>query len=416
MNRKVLRVLFGCAFLLLAASCQPRPTPAATQVQPPTNPPPVLTNTPAPTPTDSVDFQIRRFANRVFFGLDAPLPELIDDQFHPFPEGSQASTDDIGIALLEGSAAAGNCRIFVFKTTTLKKSACQPGTFAGSNSSCVEAGSALFNNCSGHLVITASGVAEHKFTALSATYLPEQQITFFYALEGAVEVSPLRELGNYDNMAESVNLEAGQYLYTAPDERMIEMMGIPMRVPQQADTIRPLLDELQMWEWMEQTQRAVDSEGLPVEVVPPEPAGQIVLNVSGGPLDDPAGQQAILQAVPWQDLTARATNDQEISFSVSGFSQGDALDARNYPYDPAKAAGILKDLNYGQGFGAIFIVPEGNETLRQIARSSLPSLLKLGIEASIREAKEDELQSLVGSLLSDGVPFFWLTAPNSPGY
>jgi hypothetical protein len=137
MNRKVLRVLFGFAFLLLAASCQPRPTPAATQVQPPTNPPPVLTNTPAPTPTDSVDFQIRRFANRVFFGLDAPLPELIDDQFHPFPEGSQTSTDDIGIALLEGSAAAGNCRIFVFKPTTLKKSACQPGTFAGSNSSCV---------------------------------------------------------------------------------------------------------------------------------------------------------------------------------------------------------------------------------------------------------------------------------------
>jgi hypothetical protein len=416
MNKKVLRVLFGCAFLLLVVGCRPNPTPAVTQVQPPTDTP-VPTNTLVlPTPTDSVDFQIRRFANRVFFGLDAPLPEILDDQFHPFPEGSQASTDDIGIALLEGSASVGNCRIFVFKTTTLKKSACQPGTFAGSNSSCVEAGSALFNNCSGHIVISASGVAEHKFTALSATYLPEQQITLFYALEGAVEVTPLRELGNYENMAESVNLEAGQYLYTAPDERMIEMMGIPMRVPMQADTIRPLLDELELWDWMEQTQRAVDSEGLPVEVVPPEPVGQIILNVSGGPLDDPAGQQAILQAVPWQDLTARATGGQEISFSVSGFSQGEPLDARNYPYDPVKAANALRDLDYGQGFGAIFIVPEGNETLRLLAQSSLPSLLKLGIEASIREVSVDEMQKLVESLLSDGVPFFWLTWPTSYGY
>ena len=208
MNKTIFGVLLGCAFLLLVVSCRPNPTPAATRVELPTNQPPVptntrliSTNTPAPTPTDSVDFQIRRFANRVFFGLDAPLPELLDDQFHPFPEGSQASTNDIGIALLEGSAAVGRCRIFVFKSTTLKKSACQPGTFAGSNTSCVEAGSALFNNCSGHIVISASGVAEHKFTALSATYLPEQQISFFYALEGAVEVTPLRELGNYDNVS-----------------------------------------------------------------------------------------------------------------------------------------------------------------------------------------------------------------------
>jgi hypothetical protein len=416
MNKKIFGVLLGCAFLLLVVSCRPNPTPAATQVDQPTNQPPAPTNTPAPTPTDSVDFQIRRFANRVFFGLDAPLPELLDDQFHPFPEGSQTNTDDIGIALLEGSAAVGNCRIFVFTTTTLKKSACQPGTFAGSNSSCVEAGSALFNNCSGHIVISASGVAEHKFTALSATYLPEQQITFFYALEGAVEVTPLRELGNYDNLAESVQLEAGQYLYTAPDERMIEMMGIPMRVPQQADTIRPLLDELQMWDWMEQTQRAVDSEGLPIEVVPPQPVARFVMNVAGGPLDDPAGQQAILQAVPWQDLTDRVTDGQEISFSVSGFSQGEPLDARNYPYDQAKAAAVLRNLNYGQGFGAIFIVPEGNDTLRRLAQSSLPSLLKLGIEASIRETSDDEVQSLVASLLSQEVPFFWLTALTSQGY
>ena len=87
-------------------------------------------------------------------------------------------------------------------------------------------------------------------------------------------------------LAEPVQLEAGQYVYTAPDERMIEMMGIPMRVPQEAETIRPLLDELQMWDWMEQTQRAVDAEGLPIEVVPPEPVGRIMLNVSGGPLNE----------------------------------------------------------------------------------------------------------------------------------
>ena len=370
MRRLMTRVLIGLALLAFAVSCQPNVTPPPTLAPQPTNPPgvtptatlaPTSTATLAPTPTESTEFQIRRFTNRVFVGLASPLPELLDDQFHPFPEGAQTNTNDVGVALLEGSAASGSCRIFVFKTTTLKKSACQPGTFAGSNSSCVEAGSALFNNCSGHLVITASGVAEHKFTALSVTYLPDQQITLYLALEGAVEVTPLRVLGDYQRTARPVELTAGQYLYTAPDDHLQQIQGIPMRVPQDADTIRPLLDELDMWDWIDQTQNAVDFQGLAVEVVPPADMTEIVMNAGGGPFNEPLGRQAILQAAPWQDLSARTTDNADISFSVSGFDSGEPVNARDYPYDQAQAAGLFRQMDYGQGFAINIIVPEGNE-------------------------------------------------------
>ncbi len=411
MNRTLSRLLCGLLLLMLAAGCQPT-TPAATKPPEATQTPaPTATNPPPPTPTPGISFEIRNFTSRVFLGTGAPLPELLDTGFHPFPEGSQTSTDSTGVALVEGTAASGVCHIFIFKASTLKKSACQPGTFAGGNTSCVEAGSALYNNCSGHIVITSSGVAEHRFTALSVTYLPEQQISLYLALDGAVVITPLRELGNYTQTAEPIELQAGQYLYTAPDNRLVDIQGIPMRVPQQADTIRPILEAFNLWDWMNQTQSAVDSEGVPAQVVPPAPTNELYITLAGGFMDQPGGKEAVLYAAPWQDYLVNVFGVEGVVLKAYGMGSEAPLDARNYPYSPNRTLSLMRESSYGQGFGAMFFVPEGNERLASLAKTVIPDLLKVGIEAELTIQPAGEIPELVKDSLASGIPVMWLFQP-----
>jgi hypothetical protein len=402
MTQKRFQLLVGLVFLFIVMSaCGSSPA------QPPSNPPPQ----PPPTPTPDISFQISRYKSNVYYGSGAALSLLGSSLPQPFPLGYKTNTDQSGIALLEGQAQAGKCKIYVFRDTSLTQSACVPGTFNASNSSCVEAGSALYNKCTGHIVITASGVAQHKFTALSATYLPDSQITLFIALEGALEVTPLNTLNEYNPDLNTIQLEQGNFLYTAPDDHMQGIAGLTMREPHPISEIRPLVDALDLWKWIDQLQPAIDQEDLGVQVVPtaePAYAADVIINMAGGPFNQPAGREAVMHAAPWLDILQRLVDGQNVRVTGQWTEPGNELDGANYPFNLDLAQKLLSSVDYSSGFGVQMFVPAGDDQLIALAQEAARSMGQVGMDTSVIPATDVDLKSQVDVNLAAGYIVIWL--------
>ena len=65
-----------------------------------------------------------------------------------------------------------------------------------------------------------------------------------WTLVGAVDVRPMSRLGDYSTVGEPLRLESGQFLYTAPDDHVTQIGGIPMRAIQPLDRISPMITDL----------------------------------------------------------------------------------------------------------------------------------------------------------------------------
>lgn len=179
---------------------------------------------------DFEGFTLTRLAAKVWSGVTKPLSEVTSGDPQDFPEGYMVNTDVNGQALLQGSIDDNPCEIYVFFDTTLLKRACEESTYSGSNVTCTEEGSNVFVTCSNHLAQTPTGEFEHISTWVSVTYLPEEKISVFIVLEGSGFVRPVVKEQGYQ-LGEEIELGTGQFLYTAPDDVLIEFPNLPAREP-----------------------------------------------------------------------------------------------------------------------------------------------------------------------------------------
>ena len=340
-------------------------------------------------------------------GRRNPLAELTDSLAVPFPDGYSVNTDLDGTAVLRGTTDA--CTIYVFRTTTLMKTACEPGTYAGSNVSCVEEGSALYNQCSGHVVITPSGVAEHRDTTLSVTYLPERQITLYLAVDGAVDIRPLRKLGDFTQPSAPVRLEEGQFFYTAPDDHATTIAGTPMRVATPLDEIAPLASDLGLQEMLLDTQDSLDKQGIPVEVVPPEMIPPVLnVRLAGGPLETTEGRNALFSAAPWADIADEVYPFVGLELIADNLDQTDPMDIREFVYDQAVTRNFLDTGGYPNGLPLTIYFPAGDDYCGTYATRLADALLKSGVMAKVVAAPGEQIMEFMRANLDAGLAAVWL--------
>lgn len=408
----------GIAWILgvcmILAACQPRTTPTSA---PPTRTPREPTATlprptatrPQPTATPVVDFTLSQDTSQVLFGQADPLVVFTGSSPAPFPEGYRVNTDLTGVGVLRGSDAVGGCTIYVFRLSELKKAACQAGSFQGSNVSCVEEGSALYNQCSNHIVITPSGEAEHQGTILSAFYLPDKQISLFVALEGVVEVRPLRKLGDSTSASEPVRLTAGQFIYTAPDDQIATLAQIPMRVVQPLKNLAPLVSDLGLEVWIAQTQSALDAQDVPIYLPPAAltPSG-LTVTMAGKPFDLSSGLEAVISAAPWASYASETLRIVNLPFTAVVYNTDQSLNIRDVPYDPGFSQEVLYGMGYPEGFAVTIYYPEGDERLATLARLVASALPKGGITADVAGVRADQIEEKMSASVPGGNAAIWL--------
>jgi len=196
-----------------------------------------------PSGTSTVDtqpqFTIQRLAPAVFMGEADPLPEVTANDAQPFPLNFLATTGQDGEAVIKGNVEGTSCSIFIFFNTRLERSACNKAASAG-NATCLEEGSAVFENCHDHLVQTAAGEVKLLGTWASVTYLPDQKLTLLAVTEGETSVQPVVDDTN-QTLGGPVTVGAGEYYYSAPDQEMNPVAGAPPRQAIPLDEISPLL-------------------------------------------------------------------------------------------------------------------------------------------------------------------------------
>ncbi|HUW12959.1 MAG TPA: thioredoxin domain-containing protein [Anaerolineae bacterium] len=204
--RRTSLLLVISILLIVVVACVPLPP---STVEPRGGPP---TDTPRPEPP----FEVRREIPAVRAGLSDILPELTDSEFHPLHDGHRVKTDARGEALLRRDLGGAICYVYLFLSSQLVKRACPKSSYAGGNTTCLEEGSAVFNGCSNHLIMTPSSEILVRGSWVSVTYLPDQQMTLVVVSEGEAEVRPVLDTDTWE-LGLPISVAPGQLLVTAPD-------------------------------------------------------------------------------------------------------------------------------------------------------------------------------------------------------
>lgn len=213
-----------------------------------------------PTETPEFTFQIQRRAAQVLIGPTDPLGELTTNDAQPFFDGDLVTTDLQGEAVLSGDLEGEQCRIFVFFDTQLRKSACPESALASGNASCLEAGSAVFQNCANHLVMTPSGNAQLVGTWVQVFYLPEESVTAYVVADGRVQVQPVDQQGQTGSWT---TLQPGEFYYTTPDLSKPAVPGLPRRQAVAWDRLPALVQFYDLTDWIGRSVEQATRSGLP---------------------------------------------------------------------------------------------------------------------------------------------------------
>lgn len=164
--------------------------------------------------------------------------------------GTIIGADANGEAVLEGIGDENACRIYIYRDTQLSKRACSRASYEGSNYVCVEEGSASFQNCSNYLVMTPTGEAQMRGTWLLVTYLRDERVSVFTITEGQARVFPVVD-GSSGDLGEPILIQAGQFLYTAPDQVLKQIEGLPARTALPQEQLPSLLQYYDLGRWLD---------------------------------------------------------------------------------------------------------------------------------------------------------------------
>ncbi len=288
----VIVMLFGMVFL----ACNLPSTTVITPTTKPT-PQPTVVTPPTLTPTTRPDFLITRQTSGVQWGLTDPLSLLNTDAPQPFPDEYRVSTDASGEALLQGNGQLASCRIYVYLDSILQKKACPKASFQGGNASCVEEGSVSFQNCRDHFVSTPSGELKLLGTWALVTYLPDSQATIAMVNEGSVEMAPVLNTSQ-ETLGPRIEIGAGEFVYTAPDDVMREIPGMPARTPQKIERLSGMLPGYDVLPWLGQAEIRATQANVPFpkpEVLTGGP--DLIVQVVRRPFDE-----GLQQGIFGQDL------------------------------------------------------------------------------------------------------------------
>ncbi len=205
-----------------------------------------------PTAPPAADSQVSRRNTNVTVAAKLQEPEpLNDNDWHDLNSGDRIATDASG----EAEVNIQNCmRVFVFRDSQLRRSACPKVLSQTGNIYCAQAGTSLFNNSCGSKLRIQTDSAELTLegTYFSVTYLEAQELTLVWVLQGKVQVRPIV---NGEPSGEPVEVADGQFVITLPEEKKPLVPQLDPSLlsgrPFSLDRFREAVVTLKLQPWME---------------------------------------------------------------------------------------------------------------------------------------------------------------------
>jgi len=354
--------------------------------------------------------KVRRMATVVWAGSPTTNPPLLaHDNWKNLSVGDAIKTDDTGQAEMQLVDCSG--ALYVFRDSIIQVSTCTEDEQATGLTTCAQQGTGYFNvDCAARFIVdTPGGRVLIGGTAFSVTYLPKWRLTLVIVFRGRVQVQPVIDFETRKLAPEGIPVDAGRFLYTMPGEISPELEGVPARTPLSVERLPPLVDALQIRDWIDDIGRRAQQDGVLPDEWPFFEKPEVVtisLVAGGGALESGAGQQAVLLALDKDAILGPVLPGEEVAF-VSSIG-GEDVDARSVAYNPGQAQEMLAEMGYGGGFGARMVFPEGDEQLAVMAGLIAEYVGKVGIDVAMEPVPPEQLGTVFETLRESGTPVLWL--------
>jgi LysM repeat protein len=244
-----------------------------------------ITATPTSTTTIQVAVvppsNVRRELPQVWAG-PTNVPELEwlgDETWRKLEEGGLVTTDANGEGWVDFSEAGTNeCMlVYLFQDSELIKAPCAKLDYEASNATCLLAGTNVYNNsCPSEILIqTLSADIRLQGTWAAVTYLEDREVTVVMVFDAAsqkvdeVSVQPVQQVDPRILDPSSVKVVEEQFWFTAPGVTADPIAGLEARVAHPFERLLPLVEELDLWPWIERIKARADDDNVPYPNFPP---------------------------------------------------------------------------------------------------------------------------------------------------
>jgi hypothetical protein len=360
----------------------------------------------------TVDFTVQRLDPAVYTNAaSSSMVALNTSAPLPLPTGKRVRTDSSGQALLEGQLSTNKtCRIYVFQQGSLATHGCAKSSFQGSSTvTCQEENTAVYKECKGNLQQTGSAEVKVSGSWLAITYLPDQQLTLVAVADGAAELTPVtgfeeRALG------QPVRVEAQQFLFTMPDDRLGSVAGLPPRQARPLEELPVVIETLGLGPWYERVGERARQDGVDFPVGPGEPVSPVPMGLftlhGGGALADERVQDAIGWGVDWMSILASIFPNQEPVVRLD--FPGRLMTTDRFAFDPDRAMELLAEADYPAELGLGLVVAAEDGPLVDAGEWMLGYLLELGLQVEYFVEPAVEVPSIIEKYENRGKPVLWL--------
>jgi hypothetical protein len=279
-------------FVILLTSCDQTPTP------------------PEATPEVAIvpsGYEVRRNVTNVWATINDPdTPETLDDSnWYEVIANGLVSTDSTGEAQLQSDACDA---IYLYERSGLRLSSCSEedlGTVG-----CSEEGTAVFDDC-GITIQTASADLTWDTTWLSITYMGAEELTLVIVVEGRVTATPITVIENRVR-GSSVTVDAGQFIYTVPDDRLQDIGGVAPRTAMPLRELPPLINALGIQNWVDDVRQRAERDGFQF------PGGEDDLT----PTPPPGGPDLVISSVEVSGVISVINDQIEIPLTMVVRNEG----------------------------------------------------------------------------------------------
>lgn len=324
--------------------------------------------------------------------------------WHPLVAGDKLSTNNSGQAELNfADCFPGHIYCFrdsdgIFQVENCSKASYSTVPRPGI---CATLGAWYVGDCKQEFSIVSGSITVKAGSTFVLVYLPDRQefreLSLVIVLAGEVFVEPVDRLDPTE-LGEVQPVAGGEFYFTMPLENLQPIAGLEPRRRYSVAELLPLVEVLDLWDWMfdAQAQAQIDGvlpgnwpvelggsgEGGPEEIPPTNPPvdGNFVFEGGGGALADLRVLEALFTAVDWNVVAADGG-----AIAILGDR---SLDARTeLAFDLARSRALFEEAGYlPEQLEVVLLYPEEDELLGEKALIIAESLSASGVKISMLAA------------------------------
>jgi len=338
----------------------------------------------------------------------APLTTLADcrepvEFSKQVQSGGFVTTDSCGQAVLNSKCGT----IYVFQDSGLRFSTCDLET-ASSGAGCLTDGTIAWNNsCPAGVaeIVTPTASITLNGTWVSATYLPDRQLSLFTVLEGEAVATPLDPSGSPSGAPQDIPRDA--FWFTGPDGEPAIVGGLDAQRVHPIEALPPVIVELQLESWIAAVKARADADGVRSGL---EADPVINIRARGGPIDDEQRglplQNSLLMAMDWSSALTQTFPDGNgsIFMLIGDFP---SRNAAFMSHSPEAAAEVIRDI--GLAGTSITLIVEDSGELPSLGKNYSAFLQEVNLDIEFVALPPDDAAALYEERGSADLPTIWLS-------